>query len=49
MDKLIAQLQGRLSDRQHTNLFIVLPSVMLKWDIGVYEKKLEELGIFYLN
>ena len=49
MDKLIAQLQGRLGDRQHTNLPIVLPSVMLKCDIGVYEKKLEELGIFYLN
>ena len=47
MDNLIAQLEGRLGDRQHTDLFIVLPSVMLKCDIGVHEKKLEEIGIFY--
>ena len=49
MDKLIAQLQVRLGDRQHTNLSIVLPSVMLKGDIGVCEKKLEEIGIFSLS
>ena len=39
MDNLIAQLEGRLGDRQHTDLFIVLPSIILKCDIGVYEKK----------
>ena len=47
MDNLIAQLEGRLGDRQHTDLFIALPQVMLKCDIGVHEKKLEEIGIFY--
>ena len=36
----------RLGDRQNTDLFIVSP-VMLKCDIGVHEKKLEEIGIFY--
>ena len=46
MDNLIAQLDSRLGDRQHTDLFIVSP-VMLKCDIGVHEKKLEEIGIFY--
>ena len=46
MDNLIAQLDSRLGDRQHTDLFIVLP-VMLKCDIGVHEKKLEEIVIFY--
>ena len=46
MDNLIALLDSRLGDRQHTDLFIVSP-VMLKCDIGVHEKKLEEIGIFY--
>ena len=49
MDNLIAQLEGRLGDRQHTDLFIVLPSIILKCDIGVYEKKYEDIGIFYPN
>ena len=47
MDNLTTQFEGRLRDRQHTDLFIVLPSVMLKCDIGICEKKLEETGIFY--
>ena len=47
MDNLIAQLEGRLGDRQHIDLFTALPSVMLKCDIGVHEKKLEEIGTFY--
>ena len=49
MDKIIAQLEDRLGDCQHTNLFIVLPSVMLNCDIGVFEKKLQEIGIFDSN
>ena len=49
MDKIIAQLEGRLGDRQNTNLFIVLPSVMLNCDIVVFEKKLWEIDIFDSN
>lgn len=49
MDKIIAQLEDRLGDCQHTNLFIVLPTVMLNCDIGVFEKKLQEIGIFDSN
>ena len=30
MDNLMAQLEGRLVDRHHTDLLIVLASVMLK-------------------
>ena len=30
MDNLMAQLEGRLADRHHTDLLIVLASVMLK-------------------
>ena len=47
MDNLIAQLEGRLGNCQHTDLLVVLPSFMLECNIGVYEKKLEEIGIFY--
>ena len=47
MDNLIAQLKGRLGNCQHTDLLVVLPSFMLECNIGVYEKKLEEIGIFY--
>lgn len=46
MDNLIAQLEERLSNHQQTNLIIVLPLVMLKCDIVVFEKKLQEIGIF---
>lgn len=46
MDNLIAQLEERLSNHQQTNLIIVLPLVMLKCDIVVFEKKLQEISIF---
>ena len=46
MDNLIAQLEERLSNHQQTNLITVLPLVMLKCDIVVFEKKLQEIGIF---
>ena len=46
MDNLIAQLESRLGDRQHTDLFIVFPSVMMKCDSRVYERR---ISIFLFN
>ena len=39
--------QDRLDDYQLTNLFIVLLSVMLKCDIRIFEKKLQQIGRYF--
>ena len=47
MDYLIAQLIEVLSDRFHTTIFMLLPSIMFSHDDEIFQKKLQEIGKYF--
>ena len=49
MDNVIAQLTERLSDRSHTSLSMLLPSVMFSHNNEIVEKKLPKIGKNFLG